>query len=598
MKNKYSLICALMVLGIIALFIASCGSAPGGTSGFLDTTPTGGTVTQEKDVDEGDVVKMYGDLIYKLQSDGVTVVKVNKSAMETVGFYPFNEDGLMPKELYVTDSKIVAIYCTALSPRTDFFRYADRESAEIFVTVLEKPEFVFGQNKALGVCYSLRVKGQMLSGRLALSGNDLYIASTLNGVRSDSERVFVEYTENGSTKRSPDFEGLSAQSTPTYPPVVFIRLNIDNLSDNCVIGGLFGASLKDVYMSGSSIIPILTEETRVESESKGCYSYQTFEHNTYAVKLDPVTLKKVDGVCLKDYTVYDRYAVKDFGDTIYITATKNDGSGSTVIALDGKRFSLLNKLEKIAPNEDVKSVAYEEKDGKRFAYVTTFRNVDPLFKIDITNPYAMTAIGYVKITGFSTYMLPVGDRLITVGYDGSGTGADTSKVKISLYSTNGDDVALLNVNREITDVLYCKALTDPRTIFVFENLFGFDAVIRRPSDKGYCYFHFYYLFAIENDQLSLVTSLSNFYGDPQNTTRFYGSVDNFFLREGVNFVMSEGLKFTFSATRARYYDGYLYTVADGLVCAYPVERSNGKWEINFFPEKRLFTTLGVDYNNA
>jgi hypothetical protein len=51
-------------------------------------------------------------------------------------------------------------------------------------------------------------------------------------------------------------------------------------------------------------------------------------------------------------------------------------------------------------------------------YVVTFRQIDPLFAIDLSDPENPTVLGELKIPGFSDYMHPLGDHhLLTIGRD-------------------------------------------------------------------------------------------------------------------------------------------------------------------------------------
>ena len=51
-------------------------------------------------------------------------------------------------------------------------------------------------------------------------------------------------------------------------------------------------------------------------------------------------------------------------------------------------------------------------------YIVTFRQVDPLFAIDLSNPEELEVLGELKIPGFSDYMHPLGpDHLLTIGRD-------------------------------------------------------------------------------------------------------------------------------------------------------------------------------------
>ena len=55
-------------------------------------------------------------------------------------------------------------------------------------------------------------------------------------------------------------------------------------------------------------------------------------------------------------------------------------------------------------------------DGNR-AYVVTFQRIDPLFVIDLSDPRQPRVAGEVEVPGWSTYIHPLGDRLVTIGID-------------------------------------------------------------------------------------------------------------------------------------------------------------------------------------
>ncbi|MBX3229522.1 MAG: beta-propeller domain-containing protein [Labilithrix sp.] len=73
----------------------------------------------------------------------------------------------------------------------------------------------------------------------------------------------------------------------------------------------------------------------------------------------------------------------------------------------------------LAPNEQIYSVRFVEHRG----YVVTFRQVDPLFVFDLSNPSKPNKLGELTIPGFSTYMHPLGStHLLTIGRDASPEG--------------------------------------------------------------------------------------------------------------------------------------------------------------------------------
>ena len=70
------------------------------------------------------------------------------------------------------------------------------------------------------------------------------------------------------------------------------------------------------------------------------------------------------------------------------------------------------------------------------AYIVTFRQIDPLYALDLSNPTNPKALGELKITGFSSYLHPVGENLLL----GVGQEADQDGIieglQISLFDTS------------------------------------------------------------------------------------------------------------------------------------------------------------------
>ena len=100
----------------------------------------------------------------------------------------------------------------------------------------------------------------------------------------------------------------------------------------------------------------------------------------------------------------------------WLTDGDPNGEGSAITVL--QTFSLadpnapepLGRLE-IAPGEFVRATRFDT--GR--AYVVTFEQVDPLFVVDLSDPANPTVAGHVEAPGFSTFIQPLGDRLVTIG---------------------------------------------------------------------------------------------------------------------------------------------------------------------------------------
>ena len=70
------------------------------------------------------------------------------------------------------------------------------------------------------------------------------------------------------------------------------------------------------------------------------------------------------------------------------------------------------------------------------AYVVTFRQTDPLFAFDLSDPAQPKLAGELKIPGFSSYMHPIDDtHLLTVGQDATEAGRSTG-VQVQLFDVS------------------------------------------------------------------------------------------------------------------------------------------------------------------
>lgn len=622
MKNsKFIAITCLLATFVIALFLASCGQGPSGDVGQeptppLDASQTGGTLVQEVGVDEGDIVKNFGDYVYKLQTDGVTVYKIKDGHIELVASGKFSSARNIPLEMYVTDQSIAVVYGKSSSvdgsgDYTGTPDYTEKPYTRVYVDVLTNPTSL-QQTEVYDlftdVKYSFSMMGSLVASRTYVDSKQAYFAFSYGGnftyADYDEENeddditslqgakyTKISYSENGETKYYENAETIPGlrKFTKNYAPTVFMNLNLDQPSENGAFNAVFGAQLFDIYMSETSIIPIFTTTEYKRVSSGGCYSYPSMktERITYCFKLSP-DLKIIDGVTLVNYNVYDRRAIKDYGDVIYIAATKNDGSGTTVIALDGNKFALINKLEKIAPNEDVKSVTFGEEGEKRYCYITTFLQIDPLFKIDVTDPYRMQTLGFMEMPGFSTFMLTVGDKLITLGYADNGAQGRISTMKVAMYDASGDGLSTID-ERTIENVYYCEAIDDPRVIAVSGSSFAFS--VTRSYNHGYRYTQELFVFELTEDEIVLIGTVSNF-ADNINDE----------IKHQINYVEVDGEirnttdygAYALQISRARFKDGYLYTFGDGVIASYRIitdeSSATGKFIADGYTE-RVFTSL-------
>ena len=111
-----------------------------------------------------------------------------------------------------------------------------------------------------------------------------------------------------------------------------------------------------------------------------------------------------------------------------------------VLSTDGRVLSEVGSVGDIGRGEQVQSVRFVGDIG----YVVTFRQIDPFYTIDLSDPTNPEILGELKIPGFSNYLHPISDTLVLgVGSDADEEGRVTG-AKVSLF-----DVSDLAAPREV-----------------------------------------------------------------------------------------------------------------------------------------------------
>jgi len=100
--------------------------------------------------------------------------------------------------------------------------------------------------------------------------------------------------------------------------------------------------------------------------------------------------------------------------TNHLTILQDDGAGT---------LKTLSSIRDIAKGETIRSARFLDERG----FIVTFRNVDPLFTFDLSDPANPQLKGKVTIPGFSSYMHPFDENhLLTVGRAGGANGTGLS----------------------------------------------------------------------------------------------------------------------------------------------------------------------------
>ncbi|WP_211662061.1 beta-propeller domain-containing protein [Neomoorella glycerini] len=131
-------------------------------------------------------------------------------------------------------------------------------------------------------------------------------------------------------------------------------------------------------------------------------------------------------------TVLNQFSMDEYRGYFRVATTRGEAwrtdeytSKNNVYILDGE-LKLAGKLEDIAPGERIYSVRFMGGRG----YMVTFKQVDPLFVIDLQDPQQPKILGALKIPGYSDYLHPYDENHII------GFGKDTVEIPPKDYQGN------------------------------------------------------------------------------------------------------------------------------------------------------------------
>ncbi len=168
-------------------------------------------------------------------------------------------------------------------------------------------------------------------------------------------------------------------------------------------------------------------------------------------------------------TLLNSYSMSEFeGDLRVATTAYSDDfgggqdNGVHVMRVDGADLVEVGSVRGLGRGEQIQGVRF---DGPR-GYVVTFRQVDPLYVIDLSNPSNPEMVGELKIPGYSTYLKPIGGgRLIGVGMSGTETGQITG-VQVSLFDVSDPAAPRQVATAEIAE--WSEATWDPHAFLWWE----------------------------------------------------------------------------------------------------------------------------------
>jgi uncharacterized secreted protein with C-terminal beta-propeller domain len=444
-----------------------------------------GTNVQVQGVDESDIVKTDGEYLYQVKNYEIIIVKA----------YPANELKVIaripllqhPREMYIDHNQLILIQDAA--PRYDYPYPAPLDSASKSIM---PPLYPISHNRVLVTVYDTSDKanpvktdefgtpGAYLSSRKI--DNSIYVISNEN-VYQPFEPV---YSINGQnyTKPYDQIRYFPDMRLNSYVSIAQVRLspNGSKLSLETFLGSSENVycSTDNLYVAASHYRPSYYREGLLQdSESTVIYKFALGGGVRY-VNRGLVPGSVLNQFSMDEYEGYFRIAT-----TNQRWSTDRSSNAVYILNADMKQSGA---IQDIAPGERIYSARFM---GPR-AYLVTFKQVDPLFVIDM-NPADPKILGKLKIPGFSNYLHPYGEHfLIGLGSEVETVGKATraTGLKLSLF-----DVADVNNPIEVdktvigTSGTFSEATGNHKALMIYDNLLAFPATVYQ-GEGGYSSFEF------------------------------------------------------------------------------------------------------------
>jgi uncharacterized secreted protein with C-terminal beta-propeller domain len=382
------------------------------------------TYTQVADVDESDIVKTDGKYIYILDTaDGTLVIYAAQDGdAELISKYYTDQDDCDYEEMYIDGDRAYLL-------GTEY----DEGDEETRVLSLD-----IGDREEVEEVDTYRQSGAYSTSRMV--DGCLYVIS--NTYTYDKKFIPCCTGDDGKFRKLPaeDICAFAYCSRPDYAVVGALNTRSGDSKSRKVKAVMGGAD--NVYCTSENLYV-------------SCVNIQDYNATTiikYAldgVKIKEQAVGKVKG------TVNNQWSFDESRGYLRVATTAYNKSGEQV----NKLYILNENLKKVgdvggfARGEHIEAVKYIGD----MAYVITYETTDPLFCIDVSNPKNPQITGKVKIDGFSTNLVPVGeDKLVGIGYhtrtNAEWGGVERAGVKLALF-----DISDKNAPKVLDEKIYENA---------------------------------------------------------------------------------------------------------------------------------------------
>ena len=455
----------------------SSSAAATGTSGksgsYSDTN------VRTEGVGEADIVKTDGENIYLVNGETVEIVDITSDEMEHLAQIEMDEDCYVT-ELYAADERLLILYtreeyddgktgydgtyrqytCTdvydisdpadpeKISALSQSGYYNTMRVKDGYAYVLSDYSLPYDISRPEPRTYIPEVQGEIMP------VSDIYMPQRKMG----NDYTVITAFSLDDPKEKTDSKAVFGTAGECYVSTenIYVTESYYNNNDaNVTQTSIRRIAYEDGVLTG-------TAQTRVDGILNDSFSID--EYDGYLRLVTTVTsVNGTEGSFLTDLADMFRGEETE-------TEVRNVDTNSLYI-LD-EDLNVTGEIRDLAPDERVYSARLMGDTG----YFVTFRETDPLFSADLSDPHNPKIIGELKIPGFSEYLHPYGEgKLLGIGMDVDEETVATEGVKLSMFDIS-DPSDVKEENKYIMKDMYgTDAGYDYKAVFadVEKNLFGF-----------------------------------------------------------------------------------------------------------------------------
>jgi len=411
----------------------------GSWGGFLATTPKAldayaealdsgfeysTTNIQVAGVDEADIVKTDGEYIYLVSDNEVFIMKAHPpDEAEVLSKITFNDT--YPGEIFINNDRLAVFGSGYFDPYRGYYE-SFYEDAKTFLNIYD-----LSNKTDPSLLTNFTMSGSYFNSRMI--GEYVYfVVSQQAYIENDTVILPKVYSNEGIKQVSASGIQYFKTSDSYFMFTTIVAMNVQNVAEKptnktILLGGTscMYVSLNNIYITFPNSESTLVYRIHIEND-----------------KIEPMANGQVPGYVLNQFSMDEHEGYLRIATTTgHIARILEQATSKNHVYVLDMNLSIVGKLEDLAPGEKIHSARFM---GNR-CYLVTFKKIDPLFVINLTEPANPTVLGKLKIPGYSDYLHPYDENhIIGVGKETveaeEGDFAWYQGVKISLFDvTNVSD---------------------------------------------------------------------------------------------------------------------------------------------------------------